>query len=135
MIDKVALQQQLSHEKAQLSAQVKSEFKRAFPNAGAYRDVRATMRSKMAALEQGSGGSSMLVMMSQLSEAFAKSQVKPSSVKFDSARRELRMQAMAANFESLEQFKRLAEAQGFEVEQGAINNRNDLVFGSLLVRS
>ena len=135
LIDKVALQQQLSHEKAQLSAQVKSEFKRAFPNAGAYRDVRATMRSKMAALEQGSGGSSMLVMMSQLSEAFAKSQVKPSSVNFDSARRELRMQAMAANFESLEQFKRLAEAQGFEVEQGAINNRNDLVFGSLLVRS
>ncbi|GAC35302.1 type II secretion system protein GspL [Paraglaciecola polaris] len=135
LIDKVALQQQLSGEKAALSQQIKEEFQRAFPSAGAYRDVRATMRSKMAALEQGAGSSSMLVMMNQLSEAFAKSQVKPASVKFDSARRELRMQAMAANFESLEQFKRLAEAQGFEVEQGAINNRNDLVYGSLVVRS
>ena len=135
LIDKVAMQQQLSSEKAALSQQVKAEFQRAFPKAGAYRDLRATMRSKMAALEQGTGSSSMLVMMNQLSEAFATSQVKPASVKFDSARREIRMQAMATNFESLEEFKRLAEAQGFEVEQGAINNRNDLVYGSLVVRS
>ena len=135
LIDKVALQQQLSSERALVSSQIKTEFTRAFPNAGAYRDVRATMRAKLAALEQGTGGSSMLVMMDQLANAFAKSQVKPSSVKFDASRRELRMQAMAANFESLELFKRLAEAQGFEVEQGAINNRNDLVYGPLLVRS
>jgi general secretion pathway protein L len=135
LVDKVALQQKLSDERAQLSEQIKAEFERAFPNAGAYRDVRTTMRRKIADLDQGTNGSSMLVMMSQLTDAFARSQVKPSSVKFDSTRREIRMQAMAQNFESLEQFKRLAEAKGFEVEQGAINNRNDLVFGSLVVRS
>ncbi len=45
------------------------------------------------------------------------------------------MQAVAEGYESLETFKRLAEQQGFTVEQGAINNRDDQVVGSLAIRS
>lgn len=135
LVDKVIQQRQLSVQRAELSAQIDAEFTRAFPTAGPYRDVKATMGSKLAALEQGGGGSSMLVMMNQLANAFERSQVKPASIKFDAGRKELRLQAMAADFEALEQFKRLAQASGFEVEQGAINNRDNQVIGSLLIRS
>lgn len=77
----------------------------------------------------------MLVMLSQLSSAFSASQVKPQTLRFDASRAELRMQAVARDFEALEQFKKLAEAQGFEVEQGAINNKDSQVIGSLSIRS
>ena len=56
-------------------------------------------------------------------------------MRFDATRGELRMQVVANDFESLEQFKRLAQAQGFVVEQGAINNKDNQVIGSLAVRS
>jgi general secretion pathway protein L len=77
----------------------------------------------------------MLAMFTQLADAFEQSQVKPATIKFDAARRELRLQAMAANFEALEKFKRLAQASGFVVEQGAINNKDNQVIGALLIRS
>jgi general secretion pathway protein L len=135
LVDKVMQQQQLSAQRSVLSEQIHGEFKRAFPNAGPYRDLKATMGSKLIALEQGGGGSSMLAMFTQLANAFEQSQVKPATIKFDAARRELRLQAMAANFEALEQFKRLAQASGFVVEQGAINNKDNQVIGALLIRS
>lgn len=135
LVDKVMQQQKFSAQRSALSEQIHSEYKRAFPNAGPYRDLKATMRSKLIDLEQGGGGSSMLAMFTQLANAFEQSQVKPASIKFDATRRELRLQAMAANFEALEQFKRLAQASGFVVEQGAINNKDNQVIGALLIRS
>jgi general secretion pathway protein L len=93
------------------------------------------MRQKLQALEQGGAGVSMLSMLSQLAEAFDSSRVKPQTLKFDSKRSELRLQAIANNFEALEQFKRLAEQQGFSVQQGAINNKDNQVIGSLSIRS
>ena len=135
LLDKGTEQSYLSAQRAELKTQIDREYKRAFPNSGAYRDVKKTMRSKMAALEQGGGGASMLVMLSQLSSAFSASQVKPQTLRFDASRAELRMQAVARDFEALEQFKKLAEAQGFEVEQGAINNKDSQVIGSLSIRS
>ncbi|KXI28278.1 type II secretion system protein GspL [Paraglaciecola hydrolytica] len=135
VIDKAIEQQSIQSQLAEINSQIKNEYQRAFPNAGAYRDVRATMQSKMKALEQGGGASSMLVMLSQLSPAFADSNIKPQSLRFDASRSELRMQVVANNFEALEQFKKLAQAKGFEVEQGAINNKDNQVIGSLAVRS
>jgi len=135
VIDKSVEQRHLSAQRSALKVQIDEEYKRAFPNAGAYRDVKKTMGSKIAALEKGGGGASMLVMLSQLSSAFSDSQVKPQTLRFDASRGELRMQAVANNFEALEQFKKLAEAQGFAVEQGAINNTDSQVIGSLSIRS
>lgn len=135
LTDKVIEQHRINLQLAEIKSQIDSEYKRAFPNAGAYRNVKATMQSKLRDLEQGGGGSSMLVMLNQLSGAFASSQIKPQTLRFDASRGELRMQVVANDFESLEQFKRLAQAEGFEVEQGAINNKDNQVIGSLAVRS
>jgi general secretion pathway protein L len=135
LIDRGLEQSQLSTQRAELKAQIDGEYKRAFPNSAPPVKVKVIMAKRMAALEQGGGGASMLVMLSQLSPAFSDSQVKPQTLRFDASRAELRMQAVANNFEALEQFKKLAEAQGFEVEQGAINNKDSQVIGSLSIRS
>ncbi|MFT4937306.1 MAG: general secretion pathway protein L [Paraglaciecola sp.] len=135
LVDKVFEQQELSSQRTELRAQINAEFKRAFPGAAQARDVKTVMQTKIAALEKSGGGSSVLTMLTQLIPAFAESQVKPQTIKFDGARTELRMQAVASNFESLEQFKKLAEAQGFEVQQGAINNKDSQVIGTLTIGS
>ncbi|MBN7819164.1 type II secretion system protein GspL [Bowmanella yangjiangensis] len=135
LIDKGIQASQLASQKEQLDAQIEAEFKRAFPEVKRIVNVRSQMNQKLNELQQGGGGASMLVMLSQLSTAFAQSKVLPQTLKFDGKRAELRMQAMADNFEALEQFRRLAEGQGFTVEQGAINNTDSKVVGSLSVRS
>lgn len=135
LVDKGLTLSQLNSEKAELTAQIRQEFKRAFPETKRVVNVRSQMRQKMAALEKTGGSISMLLIMSELSPAFDSTQVKPQNLRFDATRSELRFQAAANNFEALEQFKRLAEEKGFEVQQGAINNRDDQVVGSLSIRS
>ena len=135
LIDKTLEQNRLTEQLTTLKTQVSSEYKRAFPNAGAYRDLKTTMARQMKTLEQGGGGASMLIMLSQLRPAFEESQVKPQTMRFDSSRGELRIQVVASNFDALDQFKRQAEAQGFTVEQGSINQKDNQVIGSLSIRS
>ena len=134
-IDKGIQASQLSNQNDAIKQQIEAEFKRAFPETRRIVNVRSQMRQKMEALDQSSGGVSMLAMMSVLDGAFSQSQIKPQTLRFDRARSEIRMQAVATGYEALETFKRLAEQQGFTVEQGAINNRDDQVIGSLAIRS
>ena len=134
LIDKGVSIYQLKQENARLSAQIDQVVKAGFPGLGPYRDLRLKIRSEMASMEQGGGGASMLVMMDQLTNAFSSSQIKPQTLRFDASRTEIRMQAQGRNFESLEQFRRQAETAGFEIEQGAINNRDDMVIGTVAIR-
>ncbi len=135
LVDKGIELHQLDQQKQSLRAQMQAEYKRAFPNSPDARLIRQQMERKLAELESGGGSASMLVMLDQLANAFAQSQVKPQTMRFDSARNELRLSAVANDFEALEMFKRLAREVGFDVEQGAINNRENQVIGSLTVRS
>ena len=135
LIDKSLEQSHLSQQLTALKSQVSLEYKRAFPNAGVYRDLRTTMARQMKSLEQGGGGASILIMLSQLGPAFEESKVKPQTMRFDSSRAELRIQVIASNFDALDKFKRRAEAQGFTVEQGSINQKDNQVIGSLSIRS
>lgn len=134
-IDKGLTIYQLKAQNAALNTQINTLVKGGFPNIGAYRDVRRKLTSELAKLEQNGGSTSMLVMMEQLADSFAASKVKPQSLRFDAARSEIRMQAIGDSFESLERFRRQAEQAGFVVEQGAINNRNDKVIGTVALRS
>ncbi|MEG3765539.1 type II secretion system protein GspL [Alteromonas sp. 14N.309.X.WAT.G.H12] len=134
LIDKGVTLYQLKRENAKLSNEIQQLVDTGFPNLGPYRDVRLKIRGEMAKLEQVGGGSSLLVMMEQLTPAFSASKIKPQTIRFDSARTELRMQAQGKSFESLEQFRRQAESAGFDVEQGAINNRDDMVIGTVSIR-
>lgn len=135
LVDKSLTLQQLSAQNKAVKAQINQQIREGFPSARGARDVRRKITQEMNVLEQGGGSGSMLAMLSQLQGAFAGSSIKPQTIRFDSARNELRLQALASNFDSLESFKREAEAAGFIVEQGAINNREEGVVGNLVIRS
>lgn len=134
LVDKSVTLYQLKQENARLQTQIDTAVKRGFPNLGTYRDLRLKIRGEMARLDQGGTTSSMLVMMEALSPAFSASEVKAQTLRFDAERAEIRMQAQGKTFESLEQFRRQAENVGFEVEQGAINNRDNSVIGTVAIR-
>lgn len=135
LIDKGFETNQLKQQNNLLTEQMRSEYKRAFPNKPPPVNIRKAMERDIAALQRSGGGVSVIAMMTQLADAFDNSNVKPQSIRFDSARTELRLQAVANDFESLEMFKRLAQQKGFSVEQGAINNKDNQVIGSLSIRS
>lgn len=135
LIDRVIILTQLQAENARLTQSIEQEFKQAFPEVRRIVNIRSQMRQKMTALDQGGSGVSMLSMLSRLSGPLAQSQVKPQTMRYDSKRSELRIMAIADNFDALEQFKRAVKEQGFEVDEGAINNKDNQVMGSLSIRS
>ncbi len=124
----------LKSEREAVRAQIAQSVKNGFPDMGSYRFLRTAVEKQMLRLEQGGGNLSMLAMLSRLSNAFESSGVKPQNLRFDRKRSELRMQSVAANFESLERFKRDVQSLGFDVEQGAFNNRGDEVVGVIVVK-
>ena len=135
LIDKGFSLYQLKAQNQALSSEINTAVKAGFPNIGTYRNVRLKLQSELAKLEQGGGSASMLIMLDQLAPAFSATDVKPQTLRFDATRTEIRIQAQGKNFEALEQFKRTAESVGFVVEQGAINNRDNGVVGTVSVRS
>lgn len=135
LIDKGFSLYQLKAQNQALSSEINTAVKAGFPNIGTYRNVRLKLQSELAKLEQGGGSASMLIMLDQLASAFSATDVKPQTLRFDATRTEIRIQAQGKNFEALEQFKRTAENAGFVVEQGAINNRDNGVVGTVSVRS
>ncbi|AMJ88538.1 type II secretion system protein GspL [Alteromonas stellipolaris] len=135
LIDKTVTLYQLKSENAALTSEIDQAVKSGFPNIGVYRNVKLKLQYELNKLSKSGGDASMLVMLDQLSEAFASTQVKPQTLRFDATRTEIRIQAQGKSFEALEQFRRQAEGAGFTVEQGAINNRDDNVIGTVSIRS
>jgi general secretion pathway protein L len=135
IIDRSMTYTHLKQQNDALSTQITRVVDQGFPNIGTYRDVRIKVQGEMAKLQQGGSGVSLLAMLAQLDTAFIQSKVKPQTLRFDASRTELRMQAEGANFNALEIFKKQAEGAGFMIEQGAINNRDDKVVGTMVIRS
>lgn len=135
LIDKTVTLYQLESQNAALKADINAAVKAGFPNLGMVRNVKLKLQSELAKLEQGGGDASMLIMLDQLTPAFAATKITPQTLRFDSTRTEIRIQAQGKNFEALEQFKKLAESAGFVVEQGAFNNRDNGVVGTVSIRS
>ncbi len=124
----------LKSERAGIRQQIQANIAQGFPNLNRVTNPKIVLSREMAKLEQGGGSLSMLAMLSRLGNAFQSSGVKPQTLKYDSKRSEIRMQSVARSFEALESFRREAQSLGFEVEQGAINNRGDEVVGVITVR-
>jgi general secretion pathway protein L len=134
LVFKTAQLNEVKRERAQVRQAITTSIEQGFPDLGKVTNVKIVLTREIKALEQGGGNLSMLAMLSRLSSAFENSGVKPQTLKYDSRRSEIRMQSVAQNFEDLEKFRRHAQNLGFEVDQGAINNRGDEVIGVITVR-
>jgi general secretion pathway protein L len=117
-----------------IETKLQASINKGFPNLPRARNKEVAIENEMTRLEQGGGGISMLVMLTQMSPSFANTGVTPQSIRYDATRTELRMQSVASNFESLEKFRREVQALGFEVDQGAINNKGDQVVGTIIIK-
>ncbi|MXR69541.1 type II secretion system protein GspL [Shewanella sp. JBTF-M18] len=98
-------------------------------------NVRSQMESQLRSLQGAGGGMAFFTMLDDLAVGFDKvPQLKPTSLRFDSGRNELRMQITAKSYAQIEQFKELILPH-FQVNLGAMNSGEDEVTSTLTLRS
>ncbi|MBL4766097.1 MAG: type II secretion system protein GspL [Colwellia sp.] len=129
---------QLSAQKTQVEAQIIAHYKKAFPSAKKIRigTIKSQLNRKIAQLGGVSDQAGFLAMLSKVQPAFAKvPELKPESLKFDGKRQELRIQAIADNYQHFERFKAALNGANLTVKQGAQNNQGEQVTGSFSIVS
>jgi len=128
---------QLSAQQTQVEAQIISRYKKAFPDAKRVRigTIKSQLNRKIAQLGGVKDQAGFLSMLSKVQPAFAKvPALKPESLKFDSKKQELRVQAIANDYQHFELFKGALNAANLTVKQGAQNNQGEQVTGSFTIR-
>lgn len=98
-------------------------------------NVRSQMESQLRTLQGAGGGMAFFTMLDDLAVGFDKvPELKPTSLRFDGGRNELRMQITAKSYAQIEQFKELISPH-FQVDSGAMNSGEDEVTSTLTLRS
>jgi len=129
---------QLSSQQEQIEAQIIARYKKVFPSAKKVRigTIKSQLNRKIAQLGGVSDKAGFLSMLSKVQPAFAKvPELKPESLKFDGKRQELRLQAIADDYQHFERFKGELNASSLTVKQGAQNNQGEQVTGSFSITS
>jgi len=127
---------QLSAQQEQVEAQIITRYKKAFPRAKRVRigTIKSQLNRKIAQLGGSSDQAGFLAMLSKVQPAFAKvPELKPESLKFDGKRQELRLQAVADDYQHFERFQSALNAASLTVKQGAQNNQGEKVTGSFSI--
>ncbi|ASJ98318.1 type II secretion system protein GspL [Shewanella marisflavi] len=98
-------------------------------------NVRSQMESQLRTLQGAGGGVAFFTMLDDMAEGFNKvPDLKPTSLRFDSGRNELRMQITAKSYAQIEEFKEIISTR-FNVDSGAMNSGEDEVTSTLTLRS
>lgn len=127
---------QLNNQQQLVEQDIISTYKQAFPKTKRVRvaTVKSQLKSKMAGIGSTNQNKGFLAMLEKVQPAFANvTQLKPDTLKYDSKRNELRLQATAAGYQQFERFKQQLEQQQLTVSQGAQNNQGDNVSGSFSI--
>lgn len=130
---KTTLSLQMTAQQEQVEAQIIASYKKAFPEAKRVRigTIKSQLNRKIAELGGANDNEGFLAMLSKVQPAFAKvPKLKPESLKFDGKRQELRLQAVADDYQDFEQFKNALNSAKFNVKQGAQNNQGEKITGS-----
>lgn len=128
---------QLSAQQTQVEAQIIASYKKAFPDAKRVRigTIKSQLNRKIAQLGGVKDQAGFLSMLSKVQPAFAKvPALKPESLKFDGKKQELRVQAIADDYQHFELFKGALNAAQLTVKQGAQNNQGEQVTGSFSIK-
>ena len=129
---------QLSAQQEQVEKQIIAHYKKVFPSVKKVRigTIKSQLNRKIAELGGVSEQAGFLSMLSQVQPAFAKVPgLKPESLKFDGKRQELRLQAIADDYQHFERFKAVLNETNLTVKQGAQNNQGEQVTGSFSIVS
>jgi len=127
---------QLNSQQAQVEQQIINTYKKAFPKTKRVRvsTIRSQMKRKLNELGSASGESSFLTILTQLQPALALvPEIKPQTLKFDGKRNEIRMQALASDYQYFDKLKIALEDNELSVSQGAQNNQGEQISGSFSI--
>ncbi|MCP5077634.1 MAG: type II secretion system protein GspL [Psychromonas sp.] len=119
-----------------VKGQVESVYKLAFPSQKKlrYSRVKKKLKTMLSEIDSSDGGDGFLTMLDDLAPAFkAIKQLKPSSLKYDAKKQEMRILAVGDNFQAFEKFS-AALPGGYSMEQGALNSSKKQVSGLLTIR-
>lgn len=127
---------QLNAEQAQVKQSIVSRYKEAFPKTKRVRvsTIKSQLNRELAVLGSVDDRQGFLAMLAKLQPAFTKvPALKPESLKFDSKRQELRIQAVAKDYQAFEKFSVALAAANLTVKQGSQNNQGGQVTGSFSI--
>ena len=129
---------QLTAQQTQLETQIIDRYKKAFPSATRVRigTIKSQLNRKITQLGGVREQIGFLSMLSKVQPAFTSvPELKPESLKYDGKRQELRLQAIANDYQHFERFKGALNAASLTIKQGAQNNQGDQVTGSFSITS
>ncbi|WP_394132891.1 type II secretion system protein GspL [Shewanella maritima] len=126
---------QLNSQTAQLRAESEAVFKRVDPSVNRIVNIRSQIDSSLRSLSSQGGGAEFFAMLNSLEPAFKSvPELKPTTLRFDANRRELRMQITAKTYDQVDKFKGLVSTD-FDIDGGAINNNEDNITSTITLRS
>lgn len=127
---------QFSVQQEQVEEQIIARYKKAFPRTKRVRlgTIKSQLNKKITQLGGASDSTGFLSMLSKVQPAFTKvPALKPESLKFDGKRQELRLQAIANDYQHFERFKAALNSANLTVKQGTQKNQGNQVTGSFSI--
>ncbi|WP_281559282.1 type II secretion system protein GspL [Thalassomonas sp. RHCl1] len=128
---------QVSNQQAAVEQQIIDTYKKAFPATKRVRvtTIKSQLKQKLNELGPGSSSGGFLEMLAKVQPAFATVPgLKPASIKFDSKRQELRLQALASDYQQFDKFKNALEKARLTVNLGAQSNQGEQISGSFSIK-
>ncbi|WDE11624.1 type II secretion system protein GspL [Thalassomonas haliotis] len=128
---------QVSSQQEAVEQQIIATYKQAFPATKRVRvtTIKSQLKQKMAELGSGNSSGGFLEMLAKVQPAFASVPgLKPASIKFDSKRQELRLQALASDYQQFDKFKNALEKARLTVNLGAQSNQGEQISGSFSIK-
>ena len=126
---------QVNGQIADLKAQSEAIYQQVIPGNSRIVNLRSQMESQLRALQGQGNGAEFFAMLAGLQDAFKQvPELKPNSLRFESARNEIRMQVTAKNYAQIEKFKEIV-GRRFQMDGGTMNSGEDQVTSTLTLRS
>ncbi|MGI2091683.1 type II secretion system protein GspL [Shewanella oncorhynchi] len=126
---------QVNGQIADLKAQSESIYQQVIPGNSRIVNLRSQMESQLRALQGQGSGAEFFAMLDGLQDAFKQvPELKPNSLRFESARNEIRMQVSAKNYAQIEKFKEIV-GRHFQLDGGTMNSGEEQVTSTLTLRS
>ena len=116
--------------------EIVNSYKATFPNTKNVRvnTIKSQLKRKLTQVGDGNSQTGFLVMLGKIRPAFeAVPELKPESLKFDGKRQEIRLQAIANDYQYFDKFKIEIEKNQLSVKKGAQSNQDDQVSGSFSI--
>ena len=127
---------QVNSQLESVEQEIVNSYKATFPNTKNVRvnTIKSQLKRKLTQVGDGNSQTGFLVMLGKIRPAFeAVPELKPESLKFDGKRQEIRLQAIANDYQYFDKFKIEIEKNQLSVKKGAQSNQDDQVSGSFSI--